>query len=111
MIYPYHCECGHDFEVYKPVGDIENQEMCPKCNAVAMRVIARKGHFYGAKVEDAEYCPAMGCVVKNQKHRRQLARDRGMVEVGNDSGEYFKRMERDKQKETEKFYDEVARGI
>ena len=110
MIYPYECKnCGHRFEVTKRIAEADNPEHCGKCSSLAKRYIAKRQSFYGAKVEDAEYCPATGQVVRNQKHRRQIARDMGLEEVGNDSGEYWKQRELDKEKETQKFYDDVGR--
>ncbi len=99
MIYPYLCKsCGNDFNVIKSVKDIDNQELC-KCGGEAVRYISRT-HFYGAKVEDAEYNPAFGCIVKSAKHRKDLAKRLNVEEVGNEPVEkihehYEKQLEKD----------------
>lgn len=84
MIYPYRCALGHEWEVIKSVADIDLPEKCPTCDYEGSRYIARTW-FYGAKVEDSQFCPALGCVVRSSKHRNQLAKTKGLVEVGNAS--------------------------
>lgn len=84
MNYCYECECGEEFEVVKSVRYIDTPEHCPACDKVATRVMSSSVFFIGAKVEDAEYNPAFGQVVKNKKHRDELAKARGWIEVGND---------------------------
>ena len=41
-------------------------------------------YVIGAKVENAEYNPAFGQVVKNKNHRNELAKQRGLIEIGNE---------------------------
>jgi putative FmdB family regulatory protein len=108
MRYPYRCsDCSFEFDVVKSLKDIDQVEHCEKCGAVANRFIART-HFYGARVEDAEFNPGLGCVVKNRKHRESIARDRGLVEVGNEDCEKtFQRFEQDRERRIEKSWDEV----
>lgn len=107
MIYPYRCPGAHEFEVYKPIADIAREEKCPQCGEVAVRYIART-HFYGAKVEDAEWNPAFGQVVKNTKHRKQLAKEKGMEEIGNEPVEnVHKHFEKQKERELEQSWDKV----
>lgn len=76
--------CGAHWEVVKRVAEIDNPEFCPKCKTHGVRYIAGRQSFYGAEVEDAYYCPALGTVVKNKNHRKKIAKDRGLEEVGND---------------------------
>lgn len=109
MIYPYQCQCGTSFDVIKPLSKIDSPEKCPSCGQIGDRVIAA-GHFYGEKVEDAYFCPALGTVVRNSSHRKALAKDKGLIEVGNeDTNKWFDSVQRDKQKQNQKFYDEIAR--
>jgi putative FmdB family regulatory protein len=83
MNYCYECECGEEFEVVKSVRFIDTPEHCPKCDKVAQRVMSSSVFFIGAKVEDAEYNPGLGQVIKNRKHRDEVARQKGLVEIGN----------------------------
>lgn len=83
--YEYLCPDGHQFDVIKRVADLDREEHCDRCSQVASRQIART-HFYGASDWDkAEFNPAFGTIVKNGVHRRQLAKQRGMEEIGNES--------------------------
>ena len=106
--YPYKCDCGHEFDVYKKMADIDRIEKCEKCEAdlpKKNRMIVG-GMFYGAKVEDAEYCPAMGQVVKNSKHRAKLAKERGLIEVGSeDPNKIHDSFEKERQKKSDESYD------
>ena len=86
MRYPYRCpDCNAEFDVIKSVADIDLVEKCSKCGTEAVRYIAQT-HFYGASDWDkAEYNPAFGQVVRNGNHRKELAKRRGMEEIGNES--------------------------
>lgn len=112
MTYEYQCvKCEHTFDVIKPVKEIDVNEFCPKCEAPAERKFTPlKIHLFGTKVEDAEYNPALGQVVKGKRHREEIAKRKGLVEIGNDfgSGEkhqaYFdeqRRIKREKSWETD----------
>lgn len=86
MIYEYECSssaCGERFDVVKPLRDYQTPEKCPKCQKPADRRFSRL-QIMGASVEDAEFNPALGCVVKNKKHREELCKRKGLVEIGND---------------------------
>jgi hypothetical protein len=67
----------------KDSGRLEN---CPDCGNILTRVYSFT-HFIGAKVENREYNPALGCVVNNSKHRAEIAKRRGLIEVGNEKPE------------------------
>ena len=106
MIYEYKCEsCGHRFDVVKPVKDIDLKHECSQCgHDETSIVISSKLHFIGAKVQDAEFNPGLGCVVKNKDHRREIANQKGLIEVGNETPDTLyresvvkKQIERDKE--------------
>ena len=85
MRYPYKCQCcGNHWEVIKSVKDIDLPESCPGCQNVDGRRYISRTHFYGAAVEDAEYNPGLGCIVKNKKHRAEIAARNNLVEIGNE---------------------------
>ncbi len=85
MIYPYKSECGHLFEVIKSVAEIDNVELCPKCNAPAQRYIGRTHHYGAGDWDKAEFNPGLGIVTRNARHRKDEAKARGMEEIGNES--------------------------
>jgi putative FmdB family regulatory protein len=88
MTYQYYCEkCDTKFDVIKSVKDIDVNEFCPGCECPAERqFVPQHVYFSGTKVEHAEYNPGLGAVTKNKKHREELAKRKGVVEVGNDFG-------------------------
>lgn len=61
------------------------EEPCEKCRTVSQRqFVPRRIHFNKAKVTHAEFNPGLGCVVKNDRHKADLLKQRGLVEIGND---------------------------
>ena len=86
--YPYRCSdpsCDHCFEVVKCIADIELPELCEICQSPASRYIGRT-HFYGASDWDkAHFNIGLGCECSSYKHARQIAKSRGLEEVGNDT--------------------------
>ena len=88
MIYEYSCtKCKHVFDVIKRVADLDVNEFCLKCESPAERQFTAHIHIMGAGVEHAEYNPAFGQVVKNKTHRKELAKRKGMIEIGNEKPE------------------------
>jgi putative FmdB family regulatory protein len=120
-IYPYRCsKCEHGFEIWAKFSEIDSLEpACPECYNKCTpkeRLISPKIHLNNTKVEDAEFCEAFGCVVKNKAHRKKIAKERGLVEVGNEKPETIhkhfevERKERDKKQEAER-YDDVMSAL
>lgn len=88
--YVYKCAVGHEFEVIKRIAEMDRDECC-QCGSPAARQIT-KANFYGADQWDKmTYDPVFKQVVKNDNHRRQLAKERGWVEVGNEKPETIHR--------------------
>lgn len=86
MIYPYRCtECRKEFDVVKPVKDFDSLETCPDCDGACDKLFTHKVHFIGTKVQDAEFNPGLGCVVKNSSHRKEIAKQKELIEVGNET--------------------------
>lgn len=85
MVYEYRCvKCDNSFDVIKSVKDIDVNEFCD-CGAPAERVfVPSRVYFSGAKVAHAEYNPGLGCVVKNDRHKKDIMKRKGLVEIGND---------------------------
>ena len=85
MIYPYHCAaCNKEFDVIKSMHDAHVDEVCPKCGTIGNRIYT-SFQVIGAKVESPEFNQGLGCVIKNKKHREEVAKSQGLVEVGNES--------------------------
>ncbi len=63
-------------------------ETCPDCKTIAMYVFApTRLLFSGEKVQDAEYNPGLGCITRNKYHRAEIAKAKGVEEIGNEKPE------------------------
>jgi putative FmdB family regulatory protein len=84
VTYEYHCDyCDTTFEVIKQVKDYDREETC-KCGSKAEKNFSKAIHLTGTSVQHPEYNPAFGCIVKNKKHRDDLAKKHNVEEIGND---------------------------
>ena len=87
MTYEYLCEeCGVLTDVIKSVADLDRREECEHCEGTLSRQFNFNVHFVGSGVESAEYNPGLGAVTKSKYHRSELAKRKGVVEVGSDFG-------------------------
>ena len=88
MVYAYKCsKCGRNFDIVKSVKDIDLAETCPSCESPAIRDFApKKIHLSKTKVTHAEFNPGLGKVVKNEHHKKELCKQLGVTEIGNDYG-------------------------
>lgn len=109
MIYAYRCKsCRVEFDVVKRVAEIDNVEHCPECKAVGERYLT-PCQFFGEKVEHAEFNPAFGCVVNGKKHRDELAKRHGLVEVGTEKPEKIhQKFHKDREEKINSRYDEIT---
>lgn len=104
MLYAYDCAgCGHAFDVAKPVSRMDDLEQCPRCQTVGeRRFLPSRIHLAKTQVRHAEFNPAFGKVIKNERHLRdELAKHADktgskMVEVGNDYGSGAKQIKGDR---------------
>lgn len=87
MIYEYFCtDCNRLTDVEKSLSELDRLEFCPKCDLQMHRQISARISFKGEKADSNEafFSHALGQVVRNEKHQRELAKQRGLVEVGNE---------------------------
>ena len=85
MIYDYNCDtCDIPFDVVKSMHDSSRPEICPKCGQTGRRIYSSKIYFTGTSVEDAEYNIGLGKITKSKRHRDELAKNMGLIEVGNE---------------------------
>lgn len=109
MMYDYHCiKCGSDVEIIKSMHDAGRSEPCPVCE-LQMERIWNVPLLSGTSVENAEFNPGLGTVVKNKKHREELAKRNGLIEIGNDykSAESMDRsFEKQREEKRRKSWDE-----
>ena len=91
--YDYICpKCKTEFYEIRGIRDYcdDPGSTCTKCGhrcgSDDRDLSKSKVTFSGTAVQNAEYNPGLGCVVKNKAHREELAKRKGLVEVGNDFG-------------------------
>lgn len=92
MIYVYHCsKCKKDFDVCKRVSEINTSETCSICGSEMKRkFILPKLEIYGhCSTQSAYYHPGLGCVVRDDKHAKKIAKERKLVECGDQKPEKF----------------------
>lgn len=108
--YPYNCvKCDLYSEIIKPMSESGRDEKCVDCGCVLDRIWTAP-HLTGTKVEDAEYNPGLGKVTKNKRHREEIAKQMGVVEIGNDyknAEAIGQKFDSERQKKIDKSWDEV----
>lgn len=107
------CDCAFDVVLSIRAYSQETVSQCPSCENPCGKddrdfKKMRRTHFIGTSVQNAEFNPGLGCVVKNRAHKDELMKEKGVVEVGNDYGSaekmdaYFqKRKEEEREKRWE----------
>lgn len=86
--YDFHCDqCDKDFEVVKSIKEYTGKENCPTCGRAGQRIFSCKIEFLGTKIEDAEFNPGLGQITKSKKHRDEIAKRLGAIEIGNENPE------------------------
>ncbi len=87
-LYVHRCpDCRHEFEVVKPMSAIDELESCPECAAFCnphTRLMQRVGFTGAGDWNTQDFNPGLGCYTKSTKHARQIAKSRGLEEVGNE---------------------------
>jgi hypothetical protein len=66
------------------VSERDDPAQCSECQVLADRKFSPIVYFNNTSVENAEYNPGLGQVVKNRHHKKELCKKLGVQEVGND---------------------------
>lgn len=101
--YDYRCAaCKCDFDIIKSMSSIDVVESCPSCQSAcdkSCRVITKGKEFYGEKPDEPFFSIPLGKWVKGNCDMRRQAKQRGLIEVGNeDVNKLVDRAERDREK-------------
>lgn len=84
MIYEYSCpDCASKAEVTKPISEYNTEEICA-CGTVMNKLLSA-GYFKGEKVENSFFSNSLGLVVSGESQEQKIAKDRGLIEVGNEN--------------------------
>jgi putative FmdB family regulatory protein len=102
-IYDFYCEkCDQNFEIIKSIKEYNGKEHCPTCQNLGQRIFSCGIEFLGSKIEDAEYNYGLGCITKSKRHREEIAKRKGMIELGNECPDkahnYFEKSRNEKRK-------------
>lgn len=90
--YEYFCEkCDLGFEVIKSIHEYKTPENCTSCGNEARKLFSKSVFFTGTKIEDAEFNPGLGVITKSKKHRGEIAKQKNLVEIGNEKPETIHR--------------------
>jgi putative FmdB family regulatory protein len=82
--YDYNCKKCGPFQVIESIKTHKMDLKC-QCGLMAERtIIFSNQQFIGTKVQHAEYNPGLGVVTKNKQHREEIAKRKGLEEVGNE---------------------------
>lgn len=102
-------KCDKEFEHFESIMTFEGKAPCPTCKNVSNeQVYTGAVHFLGASVESAEYNPGLGQIVKNSKHRKEIAKQKGLIEVGTEKPDQMRRhFEKERQDKLKKRWDDV----
>lgn len=83
--YVYHCEkCTIEYEAIKGIKEYDGKDPCPSCGKSGKRIFSCNILFNKTSINNAEYNPAFGKVIKNPKERDELAKRMGLIEIGNE---------------------------
>lgn len=88
-VYEWECQdCKKSFDLIRSFQEYNLPASCDACQSFnTIRLISRFS-FYGASGWDsASFNPGLGCITKNTKHAEQIAKERGLIPLGNESCE------------------------
>lgn len=107
--YEYYCEkCDLGRDVIKPIQEYKSPESCAQCGNEMQKVFSGRVHFIGTKIEDAEFNVGLGEVTKSKRHREELARRKGAIELGNEKPDsVHKHFENSREEKLKKSWDDV----
>lgn len=112
MIYPYGCECGHKFDVTKPVAEYASPAYC-HCGKLASRIFTPLMTI-NPKQFKADFYHSLGKVINNERELKNELAKRDLVPVGNDysSGEKMvDHFDSRREAENDKKWDKVMENI
>ena len=88
-MYCFACDCGHEFETFRPISDYDQPMPCPKCGDVAHRdVLAEQGgykHGAGAYPHNSDF---FGCPPAQRAEMSTFLRSKGATTEITADGNY-----------------------
>jgi len=114
--YRYRCpSCVHEFDVIKPMDELDDLEKCPSCGRGSIEGKNRlldAVEFYGEKPDEAFYSIPLGRMVKSKKEVAKIAKQRGWEEIGStDITKHIDSLERSREQKSKDRYKEFFAPI
>lgn len=109
-IYDFACDkCSLEFEFIESIKEYTGLKNCTQCGKQMRRIYKYcTFHHVGAKVEDAEFNIGLGRITKSTAHRKELAKQLGVEEIGNESPDRLhKHFDKTREDKLKKSWDEV----
>lgn len=106
MIFDFFCnKCDLGKEVIARIGQCPKDINCDQCGENMQRIYYPP-QFIGTSVENAEYNPAFGKVIKNKYERKEMAKRMNLEEVGTTSQDSLHKIYDDHKKKLDKPYED-----
>jgi len=88
LLYEYLCDnCELEHTVVKPHTEYNREEKCTACGEVLRRLFSGKIGLHQTRVQEKYFSHVHGRVVDGEIHERKLAKQKGMIELGNEKPE------------------------
>lgn len=84
--YEWSCANGHDWDVVTTIAQRDESQLCPECRFVGVRGITMPqiDRTAAGDWNRVEFNPGLGQWTKSWKHGRQIAKQMGLEEIGNE---------------------------
>jgi putative FmdB family regulatory protein len=79
--------CGHEWDVHTTIARRDEPEKCSKCPGDGARTLSAPNidKVAASSWNQQSYNPGLGCWTKSWKHGREIAKARGLEEVGDEA--------------------------
>lgn len=100
--YVWNCKQGHEWDVVTTIAERDNPSSCPECQGEGTRglTLPQIDKTAASDWNNISYNPGLGCWTKGTSHARRIAKERGLIEVGNESPEKIHKANDQYRKET-----------
>jgi predicted nucleic acid-binding Zn ribbon protein len=113
VVYQYRCDpCANVFDVVKRAAAMTDPEFCSQCGKEAVReFVPSRVYFNGTSVQHAEFNPGLGCVTRNSNDRKEIAKRKGVEEIGNEpTDKIHKHFDQAREDNRERAWAELDKG-
>lgn len=114
MIYEYFCSnCAVTTEITKTLAELNRQELCNDCDNSMVRHLTGKVGFSGEKTDshNSYFHHGLGKMVRSDKHASQMAKDQGLIELGNETQNHLRPNEKRYDLTDGDYHDVMGAGV